>query len=370
MKTLVNLSGRTLALLLLALPLLLYGAYLGLLAADRYVSESVISVRQSGGDGGTGGIPGAALMLAGLNPPAHEDTLYLKQFVHSRGLLAKLDEKLDLRAHFANAGADWPFRLSPDASQEDFFDYYRARVEVGFDERAALLKIRTQGFEPAFAQKVNQAILEESERFVNETSQRFALERLRFAEGELQLAAERLQAAKNKLLAFQNRHRLLDPAQQAQATGALTAELEATRSRLEAELGSLLGYLNEGSYQVRALRQRIAALNRQIDAERRRATTNPRQGERLNQLAVEFQALQLQAQFAQDAYRLALGAVENARIDATRKIKSLLVVEPPSLPQTAEYPRQLYNLGTLLAVCVLLFAIVRLVLATIREHQD
>ena len=79
---------------------------------------------------------------------------------------------------------------------------------------------------------------------------------------------------------------------------------------------------------------------------------------------------QLQAQFAQDAYKLALGAVENARIDATRKIKSLVVLEPPSKPETAEYPLVAYNLGTLLAICVLLYAIVRLVLATVREHQD
>jgi capsular polysaccharide transport system permease protein len=369
-KTLVNLSARMLALLLLVLPLALYGAYLMFVAADRFVSESVISVRQSGGDGGGGGIPGAALLLAGINPPAHEDTLYLKEFVLSRGLLATLEPKLGLREHYAQAGADWPFRLSPEASREDFIDYFRARVEVGFDDRAALLTVRTQGFEPAFAQKLNQAILEESERFVNETSQRFARERMRFAEGELAGAAERLQKAKNGLLAFQNRHRLIDPGQQAQAAGALTVELQATRSRLEAELGGLLGFLNEDSFQVKALRQRIAALDRQIDAESRRATTNPRRGERLNQLAVEFQALQLQTQFAEDAYKLALGAVENARIDATRKIKSLLVVEPPSLPETAEYPRQLYNLGTLLAICVLLFAIVRLVLATIREHQD
>ena len=118
------------------------------------------------------------------------------------------------------------------------------------------------------------------------------------------------------------------------------------------------------------MKARIAALDKQIDAERTRATTDNKRGERLNKLALEFQALQLQAQFAQDAYKLALGAVENARIDATRKIKSLLVIEPPSLPQTAEYPLKAYNLGTLLAICVLLYAIVRLVLATIREHQD
>jgi capsular polysaccharide transport system permease protein len=90
----------------------------------------------------------------------------------------------------------------------------------------------------------------------------------------------------------------------------------------------------------------------------------------MNSLAADFQALMLQAGFATDAYKAALAAVENARIDATRKLKTLVVVEPPTLPQTAEYPQRLYSLGTLLAICVLLYAILRLVLATIREHQD
>ena len=46
------------------------------------------------------------------------------------------------------------------------------------------------------------------------------------------------------------------------------------------------------------------------------------------------------------------------------------MLEPPSRPETAEYPLVTYNLATLLAICVLLYAIARLVLATIREHQD
>jgi capsular polysaccharide transport system permease protein len=322
------------------------------------------------------------MLLAGVNPPAREDTLYLKEFIHSRGLMLALQERLDLRAHYAGPSIDWPFRLAPDASREDFVDFFRARVEVLFDDRSSLLTVRAQGFDAATAQQINRAILDESERFVNESSHRIARERLQFAEGELQLAGERLQKARNQLLAFQNKHRLLDPQAQALAAGALTAELEATKSRLEAELGSLRAFLFDDSYQVSALKSRIAALQRQIDEERRRATTdggngkngkngrNGGTGARLNALAIDFQGLQMQAEFAQDAYKLALGAVENARIDATRKLKSLIVVEPPSLPETAEYPRNAYNLATLLAICVLLYAITRLVLATIREHQD
>jgi capsular polysaccharide transport system permease protein len=254
---------------------------------------------------------------------------------------------------------------------------------VSFDERSSLLKVRVQGFDPATAQKINQAILEESERFVNESSHRIARERRRFAEAELGVAQKRLQEARDELLAFQNQHRLLDPGAQAQATGALGIELQATKSRLEAELGSLRSFLNDDSYQVSSLRSRIEALDRQIAEERQRATGaasggagdteakgGRNSGQRLNALAVQFQSLQLQAEFARDAYRLALGTVENARIDATRKIKSLVIVEPPSLPQTAEYPLRVYNLATLLAICVLLYAITRLVLATIREHLD
>jgi capsular polysaccharide transport system permease protein len=369
MKNLLQISARTLFLLLVGLPVLVYGLYLAAVAHERFVSESVLAVRSAGGDG-SGGIPGAALLLAGINPPSREDTLYLKEYVHSRGLLDALEPRLALRKHFAGAGADLPFRLAADASQEDFIDYLRDRIEVQFDEQSALLKLRTQGFDAAFAQQLNKALLEESERFVNETSHRFARERQRFAEGELAAAGKRLQEAKNALLAFQNKNRMLDPVVQAQAAGLLTAELQSTRSRVETELSGLRAYLNEDSFQVKALRDRLAALDKQIDAERSRVTTSPRSGERLNTLAIDFQALTLQAQFAQDAYKLSLAAVENARIDATRKIKSLVVIEPPTLPETAEYPLRAYNLGTLFAICVLLYAITRLVLATIREHQD
>jgi len=368
MKWLSGLRARTLLLSVVVVPCLLYGLYLGLVASDRFVSESVIAVRQAGSDGGS--LPGAALLLGGLNPPSREDTLYLKAFVHSKALMQELDGKLGLRQHFAQPRADWPYRLDPDASLERFADYFRARVEVAFDPEATLLRIRVQGFDAAFAHRLNLAILESSERFVNETSQRMARERLRFAEGELVLTGERLQKARNEVLAFQSRHRMLDPGAQAAASGAITAELQATRTRLQAELGGALAYLNEDAFQVQALRARISALDRQIDAERSKATLEDRRGERINALAVQFQGLQLQAQFAQDGYKLAAAAVENARIDAARKIKSLLVVEPPSLPEEAEYPLKLYNLTTLLVACLLLFGITRLVLTTIREHQD
>lgn len=367
MNYVLALTPPRLKLLLIALPLLLTAIYYLAFAADRYVSESVLTVRQANQDQSQ--IPGSALLLAGVTPPSREETLYLQQYIHSLDLLKRLDTQFDLRTHYESESLDPFYRLWHGTSQEHFLDYYRSRVEVHFNDLASLLTVRVQGFEPTFAQKLNTAILEDSERFVNAFSQRMAREQMSFAETEMKGASDRLQQAKAEVLAFQTKHKLLDPLAQAQASGTLTAELQATLARQEAELRAARTYLNDDSYQIRALRSQAEATRAQLDVERLRATSG-RNGERLNALAAQFQDLVLQAGFAEDTYKLALASVENARIDASRKLRSLVVIEPPSLPETAIYPRRIYNLVTLLVVSLLLYGIARLVIATIREHLD
>jgi capsular polysaccharide transport system permease protein len=369
MFELKSLTPRRLQLALIALPLALGLLYYAVFAAERYVSESTVALRQAGNDAAAA-LPGAALLLAGLNPGSREDTLYLRQYIQSLGLLQKLDARLDLRAHYEAETLDFATRLWAGASQERFLDYYRERVSVTMDELSSTLTIRVQGFEPAFAQKLNQAILEDSESFVNELSHKLAREKLRFAEGELTGAGERLQSAKAAVLAFQSKHKLLDPTVQAQASGAITAEIQAAITRAETELRNLGTFLNDDAHQIKALRSQIEALRAQLAIEGLRATGSGKDSARLGTLAIEFSGLEMRAGFALDAYKLALAAVENGRIDATRKLKSLSVIEPATLPQTAEYPRRLYNLATLLIGCLLLYAVARLVIATVREHQD
>jgi capsular polysaccharide transport system permease protein len=361
-------TARRMQVALIVLPVSLALIYFAVFAADRYVSESTVAVRQAGAD--TSAVPGSALLLAGLNPPSREDTLILRQYIHSLGLLQKLESQLQLRAHYQSRRLDLAARLWGNASQETFLEHYRNRVEVELDELSSTLTIRVQGFEPAFAQRLNKAILQESEAFVNELSHRLAREKLSFAEGELTGAADRLQAAKATVLAFQAKHKLLDPTVQAQASGAMSAEIQASITRAETELRNLSTFLNEDAHQIRALRSQIEASRAQLAVEGARATGSGNKSDRLGELAIEFAGLDLRAGFAMDAYKLALAAVENGRIEATRKLKSLAVIEPATLPETAVYPRRLYNLATLLVACFLLYGVVRLVIATIREHQD
>jgi capsular polysaccharide transport system permease protein len=368
MNDLKAFTPTRLKLVIVALPVLLALLYFVLIAADRYVSESTVALRQAGSDAAS--LPGAAMLLAGLSPSSHEDTLYLQQYIHSLGLLQRLDAKLNLRKHYEAEPLDVLARLRGETKQEAFLDYYRDHVDVVLDEVSSTLTVRAQGFKPDFAQALNKAVLEESESFVNELSHKLARERLSFTESELSRAEDRLQAAKAEVLAFQAKNKLLDPTVQAQASGALTADMQVSISRAETELRQLRTFLNDDAYQVRALQSQIDALRTQLTREGARATGSGKQSDRLGQLAIEFQGIQMKAEFALDAYKMALVAAESGRIEAIRKIKSLVVIEPPTLPETAEYPRRIYDLATILVGCLLLYGVARLVIATIREHQD
>lgn len=358
---------KSLAFWIIGVPMLLAVLFYLFLAADRYVSEAKVTVRQAG-DVAAADVSSIALMMAGVNTGSREETLYLRDYIHSLDMLKHLDAKLNLRQAYESEKRDPIFRLYSGASQEWFHRYYRNRVEVVFDDLTALLTVRVQGFDPEFARQVNAEILAQSERFVNEISHRLAREQMAFAETEMLKSRERYQTAKSRLTAFQNRHKVLDPLAQAQATATLTAQLEGEIAHKEAELKTLTGYLQENAPQVAIMRNQLAALRAQLDNERGKVASQ--NGSRLNTLASEYQNLLLDAGFAEDAYKAALTAMEATRIEASRKLKNLVVVETPARAEVALYPQRLYDLATLLVILVLAYGITRLVIATIQDHRD
>jgi capsular polysaccharide transport system permease protein len=141
------------------------------------------------------------------------------------------------------------------------------------------------------------------------------------------------------------------------------------QARYEAELKGLQGYLNDHAPQVQAMQAQVAGIRQQLQAESRRGVTNEN-GVSLNVLAGRFQQLLAELEFVSDAYRGALTALETARIESTRKLKSLVLVESPALPESAEYPRRIYSLLALLMGLTLLYGIGRLIVATIEDHQE
>lgn len=368
-RILERLNPRNLRLAVIAVPWLAAAVYLGAFAADRYVSESVVMVRQEGaGIAVPSGLDALSAMF-GTTAASREDQYMLQSHILSIDMLRQLNEKLELRNAYSSPDLDFVFRMDRDASQEEFLDYYRRRIEVAVDDVSGLLTIRTQGFTPEIARAVNREVVAISEQFINESSHRLARDQMSFAESELEKVRARLDEVQARLLTFQEEHNMLDPTAQAAANTGLTAELQAMQARYEAELKGLLAYLNDDAPQVEVLQAQLGGIREQLQAERRRSVTNA-EGVSLNVLAGRYQELLAELEFVSDAYRGALTALETARIESTRKLKSLVLVESPPLPESAEYPRRLYLLTALLMGLTLLYGIGRLVVATIEDHME
>lgn len=355
---------------LIGLPMVLAIVYYVFFAADRYVSESIVTVRQADDGPAGGGTTFAAGLALGL-PVAggtSTDVVYLRDYIYSVDMLKHLDATLGLRQMYEAQKRDLFYRLFARASQEWFLWFYRSRVGIGFDPQNSILYLSVEGFEPAQAHAINREIVAQSERFINEISHRLAREQMSFAETYLKEAQQRYQVAKDRLIAFQNQHQLFDPIAQAQAKAGLSNELEEQLTRDEAELRNELTFLNERSYQVIALKNRINATRAQINEVRERASTGD--GPQLNELAGDFQRLTLDAGFAEDTYKASLATLEKIRLDTSRKLKHVVVIATPTIPEWPLYPRRIYNLATLLVLFSLLYGITRLVIAIVEDHRD
>lgn len=279
-----------------------------------------------------------------------------------------LDKQLNFHDAWSQSGLDFIHHLAQNTTYEQFLKYYRDRISVMFDDKTGLLTIQTQGFTPEFAQRFNHAVLQESERFINELSHSIARDQLKFAEDELHLVRRRLDKSKAELLAYQNQNNILDPEASATAATSLVMTLQGKQVELEAELRNLLSYLRDDTPQVIGLRNSIKALQAQIDAEQSKITSPG--GKKLNSMAADFEEIKARVQFDTEMYAMAIKAIEKTRLESARKLKVLSVISSPQQPEEPEYPNTLYLLASWLLVCCLLFGTIKLLLAVIEDHKD
>lgn len=352
---------------MVVLPFLLATGYYGLIASDRYVSEAKLLVKRVGSSEGLSLNLG---LLTGGAVTDREDGLYLKEYILSPDMAAHLEASEGLRAAYSTEAADWFSRLPADATREDFLEYFRRHVHVHLDDVSTVATVRVEGFDPATAKRLTEAIIRQSDHFINQISNKVAEDQLGFVARELDSARQHVLDSRSRVNRFQDRHNVLDPVEEAKAAAALVGQLDAELVKSETELKGLLSYLNDQAPQVVALRGKIDALQAQIAQERRKLAGTRGGTDKLNRMSADFQNLAFESEFALDRYRAALQAMEKTRIDASKRIKSLVVLSAPQVAEEAEYPRRLYLLTLLLAGLLMVYAIGRLAIATIKDHTD
>lgn len=361
-------KGWRLTLGLVVVPMALAIIYYAFFAVDRFVSSAQVVVRQEGNNAAAA-MPGLSTLLTGANPASREETLYLREYITSNDMMQLLEERLHWAEHYQQQRKDVFFLLAKNAQREDLLKFYQRMVKATYDETTGLLTVEVQALAPDMAQQMLTTILGASEHFVNEVSHSIAREQMGFAKGELESARKQYTLRKEQLLSFQNDNKVLDGKNSAQGRADIITNLESEYSKQQAIVTEMQYKLRADSPQVQQQKLRANAIRAQLVAEKSLLVSAPG-GDQANVVASRYQQLTLDADIAEESYKSAVAALDGSRVEASKKIRTLVTVVSPNMPDLALYPERLYNLATILLGLLMLYGISRFLIASIEDHRD
>ncbi|HCB1211608.1 TPA: hypothetical protein MYN70_005315 [Klebsiella pneumoniae] len=342
-------------------------AYWLIFASDRYVSEANVIIRKTDSVGSPSFDLG--MLVSGVASADRANQLLLRDYLLSVDMLKKLDESLNLRAHYSSSEHDLVSRMwFQDASMEWFHRHYLSRVKVEFDEFSGVLRIQVQAYEPGVAQAITQQLVQEGERYMNVLGHEMAQVQVNFLVTQVDQAQDRFQKASQDLLNYQNRAGLLSPQATAESINAIVAALEGQRAQLQTQLASLPKTLDRDHPNILMLKQSLRAVDAQIKEEKLKLATPS--GGTLNKYVEEFYRLEMNVQFTQEIYKSSLSALEKGRIDATRMLEKVSVLQSATLPEYPMEPRRLYNTLVTLLLALILAGILKLLKSIVLDHVD
>ena len=358
------LGGRGLFFLTVVIPTALAAFYYGFVASDMYISESKFVVRTPQRQANTG--LGVLLQGSGFSR-AQDDAYTIHDFVLSRDALKLLDERFSLFKLYSTADFLSRFpELDLDRSFEALHRYYQKRVTVTLDSESNIATLKTRAFSAKDAYNLNESLLEMSEQLVNQLNERARSDLIRFAQDEVESAQSKAVKAALAVSQYRTRKAIFDPERQSvmqlQQVSKLQDELIATKTQL-----AQLRALTRDNTQIATLQKRSEMLQIEIDSE----TAKVAGGERsLSNKAVEYDRLALESAFADKLLASALTSLETARNEAQRQQLYLERIAQPNRPDIAVEPRRIRTVIITFVLGMIIWGVLSLFTAGVREHRD
>ena len=350
-----------------AVPTFLSIIYFGLIASNIYISESRFVVRSP--ERQTASPLG--MLLKGTGFSSSQDDIYtVPDYMLSRDALHLLDNELGIRKAFTDKDVDIFSRFAGldrwNDSFEDLHIYYQKKVDVQLDSASSIITLNVRSFTADDALHINQKLLELGEALVNQLNEQGRQDMIRFALGEVQIAEKKAKAAALTLSAYRNEKNVIDPERQSTLQFQQIAKLQDELLTTQAQLTQLEIFTKKNP-QIPALQIRVQNLQKAIEAETNRVAGGERS---LAKKAGEYQRLALEREFADKQLGSALSSLEQARNEAQRKQLYLERIVQPSKPDVAMEPRRIRGILTSVVLSLIVWGVLSMLLAGVREHQD
>ena len=350
-------------------PTLFVAWFLWFKASDLYLSESSFTVQTAAPTTGSssGGLLGG--LFGGSGAGVWESTA-VQNFILSRDVLRRLDEEFGIIAHYRSEDIDIIHR-DRGTSFEDAHAHYQDMVTVSFDPTEGQLEMTFIAATADAAREFSAAVIRYSEEMVDELQDPIRSAALKDADANLANAELRLEEAQLEAARVRNQLQTFSVEGAVSSEMGIISGLESERERLRTRLATLIRITSESDARVQQLRAQIETISAQIQERRGNVTGNAATNQRsLADINAELERASFAVQSAMAIFAAAIETREAARKEVNRQHRYLAVIEQPSLPDRANYPRK-WETTALAFLCFLgIYIIASLTISLIREQAS
>lgn len=348
-------------------PTLISLVYFGVLASDRYTSQSSFVVRSPKSQSSLNGL-GAILQGTGFSR-AQDDIYTVQEYMRSRSALEKLRQGLPVREFYETKGDIFSrfngFGLR--GEEEAFYQYYKDKVNINFDSVSGISTLNVTAFDAAESQKINAALLKQGEALINQLNDRARSDTVRYAEEVVRAAEERVQQTSQNLTDYRINNGVFDLKSQSEVQMGLVSKLQDELIVIQTQLDQVRAVTPENP-QIPGLKAREQSLRKEI-AQQLRGISGSGKGSLSNQ-AADYQRISLENQLAEQQLAAAMTSLESAKAEADRQQLYLEVISQPNRPDLAHEPNRLYNIVATFIIGLIVYGIASLLAASVREHKN
>ena len=338
--------------------------YIVFIKSELYESNTNVIIKNL--DNKTPAIEGFSLLLpAGSST---QDVFLLQAYLESFDELQKLDKKFQLKKHYLSDEVDIVERLKPWSTKEDFLKLYNSRLQIVYDQTSGIMSIGFLHTDPKTSYEIVKQLVKDANEQINKYNKLVAEKQLKFITKQVETNKKALDESIKKLQEFQNKYLLLDPTQTAQSQFALVANLEAQLVAKKAKLSELSQYMNDKSFEIIRLKNEIKEAEKTLSKMKKSLAGKDKKS--LNIYIFEFERLKGMVELNKELYKQSLLQLEQIKTEINKNSKMLLEITKPFIPQGYKYPEKLKDIITLALILLLLYGIVSLIEAIIKEHMD
>jgi capsular polysaccharide transport system permease protein len=341
-------------------PFLGLSGYVVFLQTELYESKTTVLIKdvkagQSQAD-----------MLSAMMPTTSsnmQDSKLIEKYIYSIEMFEQINQEFALKVHYMSSNLDILERL-----YYKYLEIYNKRLIISYDELSRTLDITFLHTDPEKAREILAFITVQAEKKLNMYDKENGNKLLDYIKSQEKKNKGILVKSVETLLAYQNSHKTIDPSIDIKSKSGILSSLETRLVQKEIEYDNLKSYMNPQNVEVKRLRAEIVNLKKKRND--LRSQLSGVSEEELNEDLFEFEMLRSDVEFNRERYKQTLIQLDMAMIQSTQNAKNLVVITKPTLSTDYSHPDKIKNIITIFMVLFMIYGIISMIYAIIKDHRD